>query len=154
MLTTFFSRTLFMYYCICTVYAAAGMGRLCRRRKLCAVIVVLCTLMAVRGVYSVSVLSDNDYAARRAEALRADAEAAHVTQVVWLDTFFPGKELRSAFSDFDSVSVGTDKLVLGEFPEIREGQLVLTGSIEHGWAKYCVFAPKAGMVETITAFNL
>lgn len=150
MLTTFFFRTLFPYYCICTVYAAAGMGRLCRGRKLCAVIVVLCTLMTVRGVYFVSVLSDNDYAARRAEALRADAEAAHVTQVVWLDTFFPGKELRSAFSDFDSVSVGTDKLVLGEFPEIREGQLVLTGSIEHGWAKYCVFAPKAGMVETIT----
>ena len=154
LLTTFFLRTLFPYYCLCSCYAAAGLGRMCNGRKMRLAAIILCMLMVLRSAYFVSVLGDTQAARRSAENLQQQFADEPVKEVLWLGRFFIAPELDEAFSAYEQQRVSLDQLMNGDFPEIQPGQLVLTDSMEHGWAKYCLFAPnKDEMINLLSGWE-
>ncbi len=150
LLTTFFLRTLFPFYCIASVYAAAGLGRVCGKVGLKALAVLLCALMIVRTAYCVSIMADEDAATRRADEFVQLLETEQIKEVIHLGNFFVAKELTKAFAEQPVDHVTLYNLLAGEFPEIEEGQLIITDSLEHGWAKYCLFAPNKEQIKNIT----
>lgn len=150
LLTTFFLRTLFPYYCIAALYAAAGLGQLCKSKRICGFAVLLCALMLVRSSYFISVMADYSAAEKRAEAFSADTEASNTSELVYLGEFFVANELKTTFKDYDTSAVSLGTLHEGEFPEIQSGQLIITDSLEHGWAKLCIFPPEDEVIINIT----
>ena len=150
LLTTFFLRTLFPYYFIAALYAAAGLGQLCKNKKICVMAVLLCALMLIRSSYYISVMADYTAAEKRAEAFRNSAEATNVSEILYLGEYFPARELKAAFNDYNTNTLNLDTLLEGKFPDLQSGQLIITDSLEHGWAKRCVFPPKNQKTINIT----
>ena len=151
-LTTFFLRTLFPFYSICVVYAAAGLGRLCTKRGMRIAAVILCAFMCLRGAFFLHLLSDNKYGIERVAQLHSAVEGQKIDEVVWLGNFFnPCAEFREEFAGFDQKKVEMDTLLFEQFPQIEPGQLVVTEPLEHGWAKYCIFPPNKEVIKNITS---
>ena len=149
LLKTFFFRTLFPFFCIAMLYACAGMGRLCRGKTMRWLSLALCALMVARGALLLFMLSDRGEEKYSSQKLQSQLDGRDIKSVEKMGVFFkPGFELETLSPEV--VSVGIGDLWDGNFPEMESGQAILTCSMEHGWAKYCLFPPRNREIINIT----
>ena len=145
LLTTFFLRTLFPYFCLCLPYAAAGLGRVWDRRRLRILPLLLCLLMVGRGAALLTLLGSG-YSSGRAAAFREEIEACEGEKLL-LANFFFDRGLYPLPADAKTVSY--DRLYAGDFPSLEPGTAIITASLEHGMVKSCIFPPNKEMVANI-----
>lgn len=150
LLTTFFLRTLFPYYCVAMVYASAGLGALCRSRRARILATALCALMVIRGGYCTYIMNDEAGTRERVQALHDSVARDEITDYVWIRSFFSLNHFVDVFPEYDYQRVEIEQLFEGNFPEIEPGQMLITASLEHGWAKYCIFPPDKEQIKNVT----
>ena len=140
LLTTFFLRTLFPYFCISMLYAAAGLGQLCGRRGWRLAALILCLAMTVRGAVLVALLHDNDGRRQDVTSLLEQAEGSGEGELLVMGNYSFDWDLYTHLPENAHI---LDSMMLyeGKFPELTPGTRLLTASLQHGVAKLCVFPP-------------
>ena len=148
LLTTFFLRTLFPWFCLSMLYACAGLGRLCRSRGWRIAALALCLVMTARGAALVAMLDTG----REARAVLEMRQAVEQTggDPALLSSFFFDYDLKRSLPD-SLRTVEIMQLYEGNFPTLEPGEQILTGSMEHGLAKRCLFPPNKEWTANITA---
>ena len=148
MLTTFFLRTLFPWFCISMLYACAGLGRLCRGRKVWRfAALALCLAMTARGIALVAML-DGKREARAVSALLEKIQSCGGDTAL-LGNYAFDYDLRRSLPDSVKV-VELMQLYEGNYPELPPDTAILTASLEHGLAKRCLFPPNKEWTRNIT----
>ena len=139
LLTTFYLRTLFPYFCISLLYASAGLAGLCRNRGRRIAALALCLVMAARGTALLLLLGDREGEIRAAASLAERLEEGD-GELVQMGNGFFAAALAARLPEGLRI-VGTDRLYAGDYPELPPGTRLLTASQEHGMAKRCLFPP-------------
>ena len=150
LMKAFFMRTVYPYYCISMLYAAAGLGQLCRKRAWRWAALALCLLMVIRASVLIALLGDHDREEQAVEELLQLAESSGEGELLVLGNNAFDGELCLRMPESAQIIYNVT-LYEGDFPTLLPGMRILTASMEHGIAKTCLFPPNKEWIINIDA---